>query len=134
VTAWVAVASAEHVRRGVGLGTAQIGHGKRSGLARMQAGDTLVYYSPVEHLGDRTHLRQLTAIGTVADDVIWQAGEGDFKPFRRRVVYEDAQTVPLEDVKHRLQLTSASNWGYQLCRGLVQVDANDLAALGESML
>jgi len=134
MTAWLGVASAEHVRRGVGLGIAQIGHGKRSGLARMKEGDTLVYYSPVERLGDKTPLRQFTAIGTIADGEIWQADEGDFKPFRRRVCYEDAQPVPVEDVKTHLQLTTAPNWGYQLRRGLVSLDAGDVAVLRESML
>jgi len=134
MTAWLGVASAEHVRRGVGLGIAQIGHGKRSGLARMKEGDTLVYYSPVERLGDKTPLRQFTAIGTIADDEIWQADEVDFKPFRRRVCYEDAQPVPVEDVKIHLQLTTAPNWGYQLRRGLVSLDGEDVAVLRESML
>lgn len=134
MTAWLGVASAEHVRRGVGLGIAQIGHGKRSGLARMKEGDTVVYYSPVERRGDKTPLRQFTAIGTIVDDEIWQADEGDFKPFRRRVCYEDAQPVPVEDVKIHLQLTTAPNWGYQLRRGLVSLDAEDVAVLRESML
>ncbi len=134
MTAWLGVASAEHVRRGVGLGIAQIGHGKRSGLARMKEGDTVVYYSPVERRGDKTPLRQFTAIGTIADDEIWQADEGDFKPFRRRVWYEDAQPVPVEDVKIHLHLTTAPNWGYQLRRGLVPLDADDVAVLRESML
>ncbi|MHB8275408.1 MAG: MarR family transcriptional regulator [Dermatophilaceae bacterium] len=134
MTGWLGVVSAEHVRRGVSLGIAQIGHGKRAGLARMKEGDTLVYYSPVERLGDRTPLRQFTAIGTIADDVIWQADEGDFKPFRRRVRYEDAQPVSVKDVKTLLRLTSAPNWGYQLRRGLVPLDPVDVAVLRESML
>ena len=51
MTAWIGVASAEHVARGVDLGIAQIGHGKHAGLARMKRGDTLIYYSPVARLG-----------------------------------------------------------------------------------
>lgn len=41
MNAWLGVVSAEHVRRAVDLGIAQIGHGKRAGLARMKAGDVL---------------------------------------------------------------------------------------------
>lgn len=134
MTAWLGVVSAEHVRRGVGLGIAQIGHGKRAGLARMKANDTLVYYSPVDRLGDRTPLRQFTAIGTLADDAIWQEDEGDFRPFRRRVRYEDAQAVALEHVTALLRLTAAPNWGYQLRRGLVPLDDEDVAVLRERML
>ena len=43
---WIIVASKDHVMRGVTLGFAQAGHGKRSGLARMHKGDMVVYYSP----------------------------------------------------------------------------------------
>jgi len=132
--AWLGVVSAEHVRRGVQLGIAQIGHGKRSGLERLRPGDTLVYYSPVERLGDGTPLRRFTALGTVADDEIWQADEGDFRPFRRRVRYEQARPVPLEEVKDRLLLTAARNWGYQLRRGLLPLDEQDLAVLRTAFL
>ncbi|MGI8433839.1 MAG: EVE domain-containing protein [Nocardioidaceae bacterium] len=132
--AWLGVVSAEHVRRGVRLGIAQIGHGKRAGLARMSRGDILIYYSPVERLGDKTPLRHFTALGTIADDDIWQADEGgDFRPFRRRVRYEDAEAVAVEDVKTRLQLTASPNWGYQLRRGLIPLGATDVDVLRHAM-
>ena len=67
MTAWLGVASAEHVKRGVSLGIAQIDHGKARPRADMQEGDTIVYYSPVERVGDRVALRCFTAIGIVAD-------------------------------------------------------------------
>ena len=85
MTAWLGVVSAEHVRRGVAGGFAQVGHGKRAPLARMHQGDTLVYYSPRERRDDTASLRHFTAIGIVADETIWQVDEGDFKPFRRKV-------------------------------------------------
>ena len=129
MSAWLGVVSAEHVRRGVSLGIAQIGHGKRGGLARMHEGDTLVYYSPVEQLGDSSPLRQFTAIGTIADNVIWQADENGFMPFRRRVRYENADPVCLDGVKELLTLTSTPNWGYQLRRGLIALDPDDVAVL-----
>jgi hypothetical protein len=133
VNAWLGVVSAEHVRRGVNLGIAQIGHGKRAGLARMKAGDTLVYYSPVERLGDGTPLRRFTALGTVADDEIWQADEGDFKPFRRRVRYEHATPVDVESVRNLLLLTASPNWGYQLRRGLIPLEEADVQILRSRM-
>ncbi|HEY8700996.1 MAG TPA: EVE domain-containing protein [Arthrobacter sp.] len=131
--AWLGVVSAEHVRRGVHLGIAQIGHGKKTGLARMKAGDTLVYYSPVERLGDGKPLRQFTAIGTVADDEIWQADEGDFKPFRRRIRYEVTTPVDVESVKGLLRLTASPNWGYQLRRGLIPLEESDVEVLRSRM-
>lgn len=83
----------------------------------MSPGDILVYYSPVQRLGDKTALRHFTALGVIADDEIWQADEGDFRPFRRRVHYEATRAVPLEEVKAHLALTSTPHWGYQLRRG-----------------
>ncbi|MBK0421093.1 EVE domain-containing protein [Leucobacter sp. CSA2] len=131
---WLGVVSAAHVRRGVELGIAQINHGKRAGLARMRPGDTLVYYSPTEQRGDRAPLREFTAIGTLPDDEIWQADEGCFKPYRRRVNYRDAGPIPLEDVRDRLHLTQQPNWGYQLRFGLVPLDEHDIEVLGSAML
>jgi len=134
MNAWLGVVSAEHVRRGVSLGIAQIGHGKRAGLARMHEGDTLVYYSPVDRLGDAAPLRQFTAIGTVTDDVIWQADEDGFTPFRRRVHYENTRPVYLDQIKGQLQLTTHSSWGYQLRRGLVALAPDDVVVLRAAML
>ena len=130
---WLGVVSAAHVRRGVELGIAQIGHGKRAPLARMRAGDTLVYYSPVEQIGDTAALREFTALGVMADDAIWQADEGSFKPFRRRAEYLPLRPVPLAQLRDRLHLTSGPNWGYQLRRGLVPLDQHDVEIIRESM-
>jgi EVE domain len=131
---WLGVVSAEHVRRGVSLGIGQAGHGKRAPLARMRAGDTLVYYSPVERLGTAAPLREFTAIGTVADEEIWQADEGEFRPFRRRVSYEAVRPVPLDEVRNHLDLTSAPNWGYALRRGVVPLTDSDVAVLRSAMV
>lgn len=133
MSGWLAVVSAEHVRRAVALGIAQIGHGKRANLSRMHAGDTLIFYSPVQRLGDRTPLRHFTALGEIADDEIWQADEGDFKPFRRRVSYADAAPVELGSVRDQLHLTAGANWGYQLRRGLVPLDTHDINVLRFAM-
>lgn len=133
MNSWLGVASAEHIRRGVALGVAQIGHGKRAGLVRLHAGDTLIYYSPVERLGDRTALQQFTAIAEIADGEIWQADEGDFKPFRRRARYLDTVPIGLAAVRHRLHLTEEPNWGYQLRRGLIPLDEHDADLLRSAM-
>lgn len=130
---WLGVVSEAHVRRGEELGIAQLNHGKRSGLARLRAGDTLVYYSPTRQRADRVPYQCFTAIGIVPDDDIWQADEGDFKPYRRRLAYLPARPVPLEEVRSRLHLTAEPNWGYQLRYGLVPLDVHDVEVLGEAM-
>ncbi len=60
---FIGVVSREHVLLGVKQGIAQIGHGKRSGLARMHKGDYLVYYSPKIALDLDKKLQTFTAIG-----------------------------------------------------------------------
>lgn len=133
MSGWLGVVSAAHVRRARDLGIAQINHGKRAGLARMRPGDTLVYYSPTEERGDRMPLRAFTAFGAVADDEIWQADEGNFTPYRRRVIYRPTKPLPLADVQAELHLCAAPNWGYQLRRGLVSLDEHDVSLLRERM-
>ena len=135
MSAWLGVVSAEHVRRGVALGIAQIGHGTRSGLARIRRGDTLIYYSAQERLGGPREVRSFTALGTAPDDEIWQADEGEFHPFRRRIDYvADARTVPLDELRDVLDLTSSPNWGQVLRRGLVPLSDHDAARIRDAMM
>ncbi|EWT01225.1 hypothetical protein N865_05435 [Intrasporangium oryzae NRRL B-24470] len=130
---WLGVVSASHVRRGVELGIAQVHHGKRAGLARMAPGDGLVYYSPKDELRGTVPCRQFTAVGRIADGEIWQADEGDFRPFRRRVDWADARPVPLADLTDRLLLTRAPNWGYALRRGLLPLEEADFLLIEQAM-
>lgn len=130
---WLGVVSAEHVARGVRLGIAQINHGKRTPLARMEAGDTLVYYSPTVRRGVSDNYRSFTAIGMFPDEEIWQADEGAFKPFRRRFDYESSRHVPISELRHRLILTTGPGWGYQLRFGLIELAPSDVAIIREAM-
>lgn len=134
MTAWLGVVSAEHARRGVGLGIVQIGHGKRAPLLRLHPGDGFVIYSPQEHLGDPPRVRAFTAVGTVAEGEVWQADEGDFHPFRRRMHWDaDAEPAALDGLRGDLLLTAQPNWGYQLRRGLIPLDDADFEAIRRAM-
>lgn len=130
---WLGVVSAAHVRRGIELGIAQINHGKRAPLARMHVGDTLIYYSPTEQRGDRAPYQRFTAIGAFPDDDIWQADEGSFKPYRRRIDYLPTRPAPLAELRPRLHLTQEPNWGYQLRYGLIPLDTHDVEIITEAM-
>lgn len=133
MTAWLGVVSREHVQRGVSLGIAQVMHGKRAGLARMGAGDWFVYYSPRISYPDGKALKAFTAIGQLPDNEIWQADDGDFHPYRRRVDYlTKVRDVPLAEVSLRLDLTSTPNWGYQLRRGLIPLTDADLTIIRDA--
>ena len=122
------------MRRGVRLGIAQIGHGKRGPLLRMAPGDGLVYYSPRETLGSNRPLRAFTAIGRVADGEVWQADEGEFGPGGAAFDYAaDAAEVAVADLDGRLELTARPSWGHALRRGLVPLSGADFAAIAGAM-
>jgi hypothetical protein len=129
---WLGVVSREHVRRGVRLGIAQVNHGRRGPLERMKPGDGLVYYSPRERIRAGEEVHAFTAIGTIDDGEPWQAGEGDFQPWRRAVTYtEDAHEAPIRDLP--LELTAQPNWGVQLRRGLLRLSEDDFATIADAM-
>ena len=131
---WIGIVSKEHVMRGVALGIAQIGHGKRNGLARMQAGDGFVYYSPKENLEGTQPLQAFTALGTVADDIVWQADEGDFKPWRRRILYQQTHDAPIRPLLQQLSFTKDRlNWGYAFRYGLVEITEADFNIIAAAM-
>lgn len=120
--------------RGVSLGIAQIGHGKRAGLARLHGGDWFVYYSPKESLGGDTPLQAFTAIGQVPDDVIWQADEGDFKPWRRHITYAKSTEAPIRPLLDTLSFTTGkANWGYAFRFGLLEITEADFRAIAQAM-
>jgi len=132
---WIVVASKDHVMHGVSLGIAQAGHGKRSGLARMHAGDGIVYYSPKEEYSGHEPLRAFTALGFVEDEEIWQGEESpDFRPFRRRVKYVATKDVPaallIEDLKF---IRNKKAWGYVMRFGLIEIPEEDFRYIAAEM-
>lgn len=134
MSAWLGVVSREHVGIGVDLGIAQVMHGKRAGLARMAPRDWLVYYSPRTSYPDGEPLKAFTAIGEVVDSEIWQADQGDFHPFRRRIDYlAPVHAVPVAELQDELDLTSQPNWGYALRRGLIPLSDADFARIRAAM-
>jgi hypothetical protein len=134
VSAWLGVVSREHVHKGVRLGIVQVNHGKRPPLARLQPGDTFVYYSPKTSYPDGETLKAFTALATIADDELWQADEGDFRPWRRRADYATVADTPIAGLAGRLDLTATPNWGYSLRRGLLPLSEHDAAVLRDAMV
>ena len=120
--------------RGVDLGIAQIGHGKRPGLARMHIGDGFAYYSPKESLSDTAPLQAFTAIGEIADSEIWQADEGNFQPWRRRVTYFKGKDAPIRPLLESLSFTKRkTNWGYSFRYGLIEITEDDFNTIAAAM-
>lgn len=131
---WIAVASAEHVRRGHAAGFMQVSHGKEAPLKRVKPGDGVVYYSPSEMLGSKDGLQSFIAIGTVRQGEPYRADMGSFKPYRRDVDWAEAKEAPIRPLIDRLGFTTArSNWGYQLRFGLFAISAKDFRLIARAM-
>jgi hypothetical protein len=132
---WLAVASADHVRRGRREGFMQVSHGKRAPLLRVRPGDGIAYYSPSAVYREKDGLQSFTAIGVVRDGEPYQGfmGEG-FSPSRRDVDWADAREAPIAPLLDRLDLTAGKrNWGYQLRFGLLKIDGKDFRLIAEAM-
>jgi hypothetical protein len=133
---WVAVASAEHVRRGRREGFMQVCHGKCAPLRRIRPGDRVAYYSPTEHFGRKDRLQAFTALGTVktGDPYAFEMG-GGFVPFRRDVAWDaEAIDAPIAPLLDRLSFTAGrASWGYVFRFGLLQVTAEDMHLIAAAM-
>ncbi len=132
---WLAIASAEHVRRGRELGFMQICHGKSAPLRRIKPDDYVVYYSPTVTFGGKEKLQFFTAIGKIADGEPYQVDMGEgFCPFRRDVIWIAATEAPVFPVLDVLDFTKGKkNWGYQLRFGLLSITDHDLKIIAEAM-
>ena len=131
---WLAVACAEHVRRGRAEGFMQVNHGKLGPLKRMKTGDGIVYYSPSEKMGAKDGFQSFTAIGRIREGEPYQGfmSEG-FQPFRRDVEWAPAHEQSIRPLMDRLDLTADKNWGYSLRFGVLELSAGDFATIGAAM-
>jgi len=132
---WIAVASAEHVRMGRGMGFMQVCHGKAAPLRRVRPGDRVIYYSPTERFGEPIPLRSFTAIGKVLAGEPYQADMGGgFCPFRRDVQWSEANEVPIAPLLDRLEFSAGrKNWGYQLRFGIFEISDQDVVLIAAAM-
>ena len=132
---WIGVACRDHVMRGVAGGFAQLGHGKRSGLARMQVGDWIAYYSPRTALEASKPVQAFTAIGTVTGEITQVSLEGGFCPYRRDVRFEsDALEAPIKPLIPSLSfIKDPARWGYPFRAGQLEISAEDLAVIRAAM-
>jgi hypothetical protein len=132
---WIAVASAEHVRRGRAEGFMQVCHGKAAPLRQIKPGDRVVYYSPTVTFGAKDRLQAFTAIGTVRDGMPYEAEMGGgFHPFRRDVAWSDAEDAAIHPLLAALAFTAGKpNWGYKFRFGLFAISAQDFRVIAEAM-
>ncbi len=132
---WVAVASREHVLKGVSEGVAQVCHGKKGPLGRMKAGDWLVYYSPTEQFRGDIPCRRFTAIGKVSpqEPYLYEMSP-DFIPWRRDVSFQAASEASILPLLGLLSFTRGiRSWGLPFRRGCFKIPQEDFTVISSSM-
>ncbi len=135
MAAWIAVAAADHVRRGRADGFMQVCHGKVAPLRRVQPADHVVYYSPTTAFRGADRLQAFTAIGVVRAGMPYQADMGGgFAPHRRDVDWLGAREAPIRPLLDRLDFTAGNpNWGFHLRFGLFSISDRDLETIAAAM-
>lgn len=135
---WIAVASAEHARKGCaepGHGFMQVCHGKCAPLKRLQPGDRVAYYAPAVAMGGKDRLQSFVSIGIVQQGAPYAFDMGgDFVPFRRNVMYvpaKEASIIPLLD--HLDFVEDRMRWGYKFRFGLFKVIDADMRLISNAM-
>lgn len=133
---WVNTISRNHIQLGVEGGFTQAGHGKASGLRRLNAGDWLVFYSPKTSLEDGESLQAFTAIGRVADDEPYQVEMAPgFTPWRRNVDFVDCIETPIRPLIDALSfIKDKQRWGYVFRVGLFEIPQRDFGLIHRAMV
>lgn len=132
---WIALASAEHVKRGRAGGFMQVCHGKDGPLRRMRAGDGVAYYSPSITMGRTDGFQSFTAVGHIADSApyLYDMG-GGFVPWRRDVMWDAGDTAPIRPLLQALEFTRGKqNWGYAFRFGVLKVSEADFLTITDAM-
>jgi hypothetical protein len=138
---WIAVASAEHARRGrdactdSGNGFMQVCHGKRAPLARVQPGDTVAYYAPTTVMGGKDKLQSFVSIGIVqpVEPYSFDMG-GGFVPYRRDVKYVKATETPIAPLLDDFEFVQdRQRWGYKFRFGLFKISEQDMRLIACAM-
>ena len=135
---WIAVASAEHARRGCATparGYMQVCHGKCAPLKRVLPGDRVAYYSPTVTMGGKDKFQRFVSVGVVqaGDPYAFDMG-GGFVPFRRDVRYAPAQEADIAPLLDKFEFVEdRARWGYKFRFGLFKIGDGDMRLIAQAM-
>ena len=134
---WIAVASADHARRGrdeMSPGFMQVGHGKLGPLKRVLPGDRVAYYAPTVTMGAKDGFQSFVSIGIVQTGEPYAFDMGGFVPYRRDVAYLKAKEVSILPLLDAFEFVEdRSRWGYKFRFGLFQVSDHDMRLIARAM-
>jgi hypothetical protein len=135
---WMAVACAEHARRGrdeFSPGFMQVCHGQCAPLRRLREGDRVAYYAPTQRMGDGRAWQRLVSIGLVLPGQPYAVDMGGgFVPHRRNVAYVPANEVPIHPLLEHFEFVpDRARWGYPFRRGLFEISTHDMGLIADAM-
>jgi hypothetical protein len=135
---WIAVASAEHARRGCAeplAGYMQVCHGKCAPLQRVSPGDLVAYYAPTLRMGGGDRLQKFVSLGVVqpGEPYAFDMGDG-FVPFRRDVAYVAAEEASIQPLLEQFDFVEdPQRWGYKFRFGLFDISDHDMRLIARAM-
>lgn len=134
---WIAVASADHARRGrdeFEMGFMQVCHGKCAPLKRMQPGDWVTYYAPTVTMGGKEKCQSFISFGVVQAGEPYAFDMGGFVPYRRNVRYLKSIETPIAPLLDKFEFVEdRSRWGYKFRFGLFSISDHDMALIAQAM-
>lgn len=134
---WIAVASADHARRGrdeMTPGFMQVCHGKPGPIRRVHPGDRVAYYAPTIAMGDKEKCQRFVSLGRVQPGEPYAFDMGGFVPWRRNVLYWPAQEAPILPLLDAFEFVEdRARWGYKFRFGLFQISDHDMALIAQAM-
>lgn len=127
MSSFVVVASRDHIQTAREGGFIQAGHGKKTPLQRLSAGDYIVCYSPQQVYGEPEKCQRFTAMGTVVDDRVYQVQMNeDFAPYRVDVAFENCREIDVRPLLSDLRFVeNEDSWGVYVRRGLFEIPDRD---------
>ncbi|WP_138431453.1 EVE domain-containing protein [Fodinibius saliphilus] len=133
---WIIVASKDHMQAAKEGSYCQACHGKKWPLAKMSAGDGILFYSSKEKLRSNTAYQKFTAIGFVEKGkVSQQTINANFKPYRRKVKFLHCEEVKIHPLLKKLHFVdNIDKWGYKLMNGFLEINKYDFELIKSNML
>lgn len=133
---YIAVASKDHVLKGVEGGFMQANHGKANSLKKLKEGDWIIYYSSKNFIDKDEKCQCFTAIGQIKDEELYQGiMSSEFQPFRRNVRFYDCKETSIIPLIEQLSfIPDKKRWGFPFRFGFLEISENDFQIIQNEML
>jgi len=133
---WITVEDREPVLDQQNAGEISLGDGSREANNRLNRGDFVIVYSPMEgDPDDDEPVENFVAIGRVADDVSHGAPGGNDDRFCRKLAYLACVETPAEPLMGELTfIRDPDDWRGTFANQLRRIDNNDFLVIAEAIL